>query len=156
MQLANSPDETAQHDLSVVQRVLAFIEEHFASPISLSDVADAFGYSPCHLTTLFRQATGTPVTAWIIQRRISAAKELLGSGDLTVAKTCMAVGFTDLCYFTRQFTRIVGITPGRYRASRRYSRQAEQSLGVAGKPNALRDRRQPSTMTAAAKLHKVV
>ncbi len=119
MQLAVRHSEREEQSPTLVERVVAFVEEHFASPISLCDVADAVGYSACHLTTAFRQATGTPVTAWIIRRRIIAAQELLAQGTLNVAETCEAVGFTDLCYFTRQFTRHVGTTPGRFRASNR-------------------------------------
>jgi AraC-like DNA-binding protein len=117
MQTAILPIEGEDHDPPLVERVIAFVEDHFASPISLRHVADAFGYSACHLTTTFRQATGTPLTAWIVRRRILAAKELLGEGEMTVAETCEAVGFTDLCYFTRQFARHVGTTPGRFRAA---------------------------------------
>jgi AraC family transcriptional regulator, transcriptional activator of pobA len=100
---------------SVTDRVLEYVERHYAAPISLRDVAFAIGYSPSHLTTAFRLATGSPVTAWIIKRRIDAACELLGEGTVTVAGASEAVGFTDLCYFTRQFVRYVGVTPGRFR-----------------------------------------
>jgi two-component system response regulator YesN len=119
MQLAIVRREDEHRETPLIERVLAYVEEHYASPISLSDVADVFGYSACHLTTTFRQATGTPLTAWIIQRRIMAAKQLLAQGELNVAETCEAVGFSDLCYFTRQFTRFVGMTPGRFRAAKR-------------------------------------
>jgi AraC-like DNA-binding protein len=101
----------------VAERIIDFVERHYASPISLRDVADAFGYSPCHLTTTFRQATGTPITAWIIKRRIVAAQQLLGEANVDVATACEAVGFSDLCYFTRQFVRHVGMTPGRFRST---------------------------------------
>lgn len=119
MQLAQCQGEGEQEDQTLVQRVVAFVDAHFASPISLCDVAEAIGYSACHLTTAFREATGTPVTAWIIRRRIIAAEELLTQGTLNVAETCEAVGFNDLCYFTRQFARHVGMTPGKFRASNR-------------------------------------
>jgi two-component system response regulator YesN len=104
-------------DATLSERVLAFIEQNYTGQISLRDVALAVGYSACHLTTTFRQATGMPVTAWIIKRRITAAQELLGDGNLNIASTCEAVGFTDLCYFTRQFVRHVGVTPARFRAA---------------------------------------
>ncbi len=118
--------EGEDHDPPLVKRVIAYVEDHFASPISLRHVADAFGYSACHLTTTFRQATGTPLTAWIVRRRILAAKELLSEGAMNVAETCEAVGFTDLCYFTRQFARHVGTTPGRFRAACRAGRRSGQ------------------------------
>jgi AraC-like DNA-binding protein len=124
MHTAILPIEGEDHDLPLVERVIAFVEDRFASPISLRHVADAFGYSACHLTTTFRRATGTPLTAWIVQRRILAAQELLGEGEMSVAETCEAVGFTDLCYFTRQFARHVGMTPGRFRAACRAGRRS--------------------------------
>ena len=109
--------ENAEATLS--ERVVAFIEQNYTGQISLRDVALAVGYSACHLTTTFRQATGTPVTAWIIKRRITAAQKLLEEGNLNVASACEAVGFTDLSYFSRQFVRHVGLTPGHFRAGRR-------------------------------------
>jgi AraC-like DNA-binding protein len=102
---------------TMAERVAEYIESNYTRPISLRDVADALGYSPCHLTHTFRQRTGTPVTAAIIKRRIRAAQQLLGEANLDVASTCEAVGFTDLCYFTRQFVRHVGVTPGRFRSA---------------------------------------
>jgi AraC-like DNA-binding protein len=102
---------------AVSERVLDFIERNYAEQISLRHVAAAVGYSPCHLTATFRQATGTPVTAWIIKRRIQAAQQLLGEANVDVATACERVGFSDLCYFTRQFVRHVGVTPGRFRSN---------------------------------------
>jgi AraC-like DNA-binding protein len=119
------------------ERVCAFIEQNYVHRISLRDVAHAVGYSACHLTTTFRQVTGTPVTAWIIKRRITAAQELLESGNINVASACAAVGFTDLAYFTRQFVRHVGVTPGRFRAGTRKpaaTRPSETELAEARVP----------------------
>jgi AraC-like DNA-binding protein len=102
---------------TVADRVAEYIERNYARPISLRHVADALGYSPCHLTHTFRQITGTPVTAAIIERRIRAAQELLGEANVDVASACEAAGFNDICYFTRQFVRHVGVTPGRFRSA---------------------------------------
>jgi AraC family transcriptional activator of pobA len=104
-------------DLPVAERIVEFIDKNYASPISLRDVADAFGYSACHLTHTFSRSTGIPITAWIIRRRIRAAQQLLSEANVDVATACEAVGFNDLCYFTRQFVRHVGTTPGRFRAA---------------------------------------
>jgi two-component system response regulator YesN len=100
---------------SVTDQVFEFVEHHYADRISLRDVAEAVGYSACHLTTKFRQATGTPVTSWIIKQRIAAAQRLLSEENVNVADVCEAVGFSDLRYFTRQFIRHAGVTPGRFR-----------------------------------------
>jgi AraC-like DNA-binding protein len=101
----------------ISDRVINYVESNYSQAISLRDVALVMGYSPCHLTTVFRRATGTPVTAWIVRRRIEAARQLLLVGTISVAEASERVGFSDLCYFTRQFVRHVGMTPGRFRAT---------------------------------------
>ncbi len=115
---------TSRQDASVADRVIEYIERNYASRISLRDVADAFGYSSCHLTHTFSLITGTPIQAWIIKRRILAAQQLLAESNVTVAVACEAAGFNDLCYFTRQFVRHVGMTPGRFRATKNSTRHA--------------------------------
>jgi AraC family transcriptional activator of pobA len=126
---------------SVTRRVVEYIERHYANHISLRDVAQAVGYSPCHLTTTFRRATGTPITAWIIKRRISAAQKLLSEANADVATACEAVGFSDICYFTRQFVRHVGVTPGRFRSA---TNRELVVAGVAGRSEGFSCRAVPS------------
>jgi AraC-like DNA-binding protein len=113
----------AAGEAALVERIIDYIDDHYADAISLRDVARTFGYSPCHLTNTFSRRTGTPITAWIIKRRISAAQRLLGELDVDVASACEAVGFNDLCYFTRQFVRHVGMTPGRFRMTMKDARR---------------------------------
>jgi AraC-like DNA-binding protein len=103
----------------IVRGVVDYVEENFTSSISLRDVAQALGYSPAHLTHRFAVLTGTPVTAWIIKRRLSAAQELLAETKQDVVAVCEAVGFGDICYFTRQFVRHVGVTPTQFRSTRK-------------------------------------
>jgi AraC family transcriptional activator of pobA len=103
----------------IVTQTLAYVEAHYAEPISLRDVACELGYSPAHLTHTFRMLTGTAVTCWIIKRRIQAATQLLHEDGSTLASVRERVGFNDACYFTRQFVRYTGTTPGRYRARER-------------------------------------
>ncbi|MGD1066593.1 MAG: AraC family transcriptional regulator [Vulcanimicrobiaceae bacterium] len=108
-----------ERETYIVRSVVEFIEKNFTSSISLRDVAQALGYSPAHLTHTFSSLTGTPVTAWIIKRRLSAAKELLTGTSENVSRVCEAVGFRDPCYFSRQFARHVGLTPAQFRSAHR-------------------------------------
>ena len=100
----------------ITNLVVEYVERNYADRISLRDVAAVFGYSAAHLTTQFREAMGTPVTSWIVKRRIMAAQQLLSEEGVSVASACEMVGFSDLRYFTRQFHRHVGVTPGRFRS----------------------------------------
>jgi AraC family transcriptional activator of pobA len=100
---------------NLVQRVKDYIEQNYANGISLAHVARALHYSPAHLTSVVRKKTGRPITAWIIERRISAARERLLTTDEKVAAVAEAVGFNDTTYFARQFARANGATPARWR-----------------------------------------
>jgi len=112
----------------IVRGVVDYVEENYTSSISLRDVAHALGYSPAHLTHRFSSLTGTPVTAWIIKRRLYAAQELLIETQHDLNTVCEAVGFGDLCYFTRQFVRHVGVTPAQFRSAS--VNQLEQAYGT--------------------------
>jgi AraC-like DNA-binding protein len=103
----------------IVRGVVDYVEANYMTSISLRDVAQALGYSPAHLTHMFSSLTGMPVTAWIIRRRLLAAQELLVGSKQNIMTVCEAVGFGDLCYFTRQFVRHVGVTPAQFRSAKK-------------------------------------
>jgi AraC-like DNA-binding protein len=101
--------------LLLVNRVREYIDQHYSEHISLRDVASALGYSRSHLTNLVSTATGKPLNAWIIERRITAAQEQLTNPYATVAEVAAAVGFGDTAHFSRKFKRIVGMTTSEWR-----------------------------------------
>ena len=101
---------------TLVRRVRDFIEDNYAKGISLAHVARALNYSAAHLTFVVRKETGRPVTAWIIHRRLMAARERLLTTTETLSAIAGAVGFGDAAYFARQFARAHGTTPARWKA----------------------------------------
>jgi AraC-like DNA-binding protein len=110
-----SSNQRRRGGTAVVEQAIEFIDENYADGISLADVACALNYSPNHLTALVRRRTGRPVTAWIIERRMLAARERLLQTNEPVAVVAEAVGFRDVSYFTRRFARANGTPPGQWR-----------------------------------------
>ncbi len=96
-----------------------FIEDNYHRPISLSDVAQAVGYSPAYLTDLMRRQTGQPVQRWIIERRMAAARSLLLETDQMMEQIAAQVGYNNLVHFFRQFRQIHGTTPQAWRSVHR-------------------------------------
>jgi AraC-like DNA-binding protein len=73
-----------------------------------------------HFARQFRAATGLPPHQSVILRRIERAKQLLQrGGDFTPAQVAARTGFRDQSRFSRHFRRLVGVTPGRFRAPAR-------------------------------------
>jgi AraC-like DNA-binding protein len=102
-------------DEPLLADVFAFIEAHYAEPISLADVAAAVGLSAGHLTTVVGRKTGRTVQRWIVERRMTEARRLLAETELTVEAVGARVGFRDPGYFIRTFRRGHGVTPLRWR-----------------------------------------
>lgn len=98
-----------------LREVFDFIEANYHQPITLSDVAQAVGYSPAYLTDLVRRQTGQTVNRWIVERRIKAACSLLVDTEQSVEQIATAVGYQNLGHFFRQFRQYQGQTPCSWR-----------------------------------------
>jgi len=104
-------------------RILDYIDQHFAEAISPRHVACALHYSLCHLTHVARKMLGASISELILQRRIAAAQDLLAESALPVSAIARQVGFVDGAYFSRRFARATGASPTRWRNVHRAQRQ---------------------------------
>jgi AraC-like DNA-binding protein/ligand-binding sensor protein len=100
---------------TVIARARAFIEEHFAEPLSLKQVAAASFTSPFYFCKAFKRTTGLTFTAFVGRLRIEKAKNLLLNPNYRVSEIGFAVGFQSLTHFNRKFSQYVGQSPTNYR-----------------------------------------
>jgi AraC-like DNA-binding protein len=96
-------------------KVFRFIEAHYQEPISLQKVAMAVGLSPAYLTDTIRRETGRSVGAWIVERRMVEARQLLLETNATVQQVAKTIGYQYSGHFIRQFKQLHGTTPQRWR-----------------------------------------
>ena len=101
-----------------LRRAIDFIEEHLACPIGVAEIATAAGISAYHFSRAFRQTTGKPPYAFLLDRRLARAKLLLGTSDASLTAVSQNCGFNSLSQFSRTFSRSVGLTPTAYRNCR--------------------------------------
>jgi AraC-like DNA-binding protein len=86
--------------------------------LTLDDVAYRQGVSPRYVQKLFEE-TGTTFTAFVLERRLDAARSMLLSpryAHWSVARVAMEASFGDLSYFNRRFKARYGQTPSDLRA----------------------------------------
>ncbi len=76
------------------------------------------GMSLRTLRDSFRRATGMTLHNYAIQQRIAKARQMLGDGDLPIKAVAAQLGYDDVFFFTKQFHKYTGVTPGQYRRSR--------------------------------------
>lgn len=102
----------------VMARLQAWLRDHMAQPVSLSDAAAAVHRSPTYLAHLVKRETGKTFVELLTGRRIARARELLVHTDLSVKEIAYRCGFSDEAYFSRRFRQIEGCTPLSIRGSR--------------------------------------
>jgi AraC family transcriptional regulator len=95
-----------------VTQALGFIHENYSRALRLEDIAAAANLSLYHLTRVFKKAVGTTPHRYLVQVRIHSARLLLAAGARSLADVAVAVGFADQSHFTREFKRVLGVTPG--------------------------------------------
>ena len=83
--------------------------------MTLDDLSQRFYINKYYLTKLFKQTYGVTVNSYLLQIRITRAKQLLRFTDLSVEMIGEKWGISDPNYFNRAFKKIVGLTPRRYR-----------------------------------------
>ena len=102
---------------SVRERIEAYIDENYASDLSLQTISQALNYSEVYFCKLFKQCFRVNFSAYHNDYRISKAMELLRTTDLGVKDVSLACGYADSSYFARVFKRQTGQTPTDYRMS---------------------------------------
>jgi AraC-like DNA-binding protein len=86
--------------------------------IDYDELATELGFAPRTFRREFQKATGLPPHQYLLNSRISHARELLAHTDLPLKQIARELGYTDVFYFTRHFKRAVGVPPGMFRRSR--------------------------------------
>ncbi len=98
-----------------IQRVQRRITERMAHAWDTTEMAALAHLSPSRFTALFREQLGTSPKQYLIATRMNRAASLLLETDLTQAEIADNLGFQDVYFFNRQFTRFHNMPPGRYR-----------------------------------------
>ncbi|WP_426610392.1 helix-turn-helix domain-containing protein [Bradyrhizobium sp. McL0616] len=99
-----------------ITRVVSYIEDNLAQALCLLELSEVAGLSRVQFVRQFKQATGQPPHAYILQRRIERAKALLKNSDSTIVGVALDLGFCNQNHFARVFSKTVGMTPGRWRS----------------------------------------
>ena len=98
-----------------VRIVKQYMAEHYREPLTLEQVSAIAELSPAYLSTIFKKDTGMTFLEYLSKIRMDTAKQLLKETNRTVADICGMVGYNDVRYFTKTFTKYSGLKPNEYR-----------------------------------------
>lgn len=95
--------------------VLAALRRDAGLALSVAHHARRLGRTADELRDTVRRLTGLGVKDYLVRVRIDRAKQLLADGAPSISDVAAAVGYDDPGYFSRLFTRRVGVSPSRFR-----------------------------------------
>lgn len=98
-----------------LQEVKDYLEQHYFEKITLGGLSELFYINKYYLARLFKTQFGFGINNYLLQLRITHAKQLLRFSDLPIEAIGQKCGMNDANYFSRMFKKIEGITPGEYR-----------------------------------------
>lgn len=102
-----------------IKLIVKYVEQHFAEPITIDDMAKLLGYSQSHFMKFFRENMGTSFIAWLDRYRLSMAARMLTLTDAGILQISTDSGYSSLSYFNRSFKARYGMTPSQYRKTAR-------------------------------------
>lgn len=117
--LRNNPQHGAQeknaygerHRRLLMLQARQYLDEHFAEPISLDQLAHMLNVSPFYLSHVFSRESDFSLFTYLTNLRMRRARALLQAGTGNVTYVAHAVGYEDEGYFSKVFRKYFGVPP---------------------------------------------
>lgn len=105
----------SSYALEKLDEIFQYVEEHYQEQITLSDVAQAAGFSPFYFTRFFKKNVGKTFLQFLNEYRIDKAKWILMNEDRSVNEIIERTGIGSTKTYYRLFKEIVGMSPKEYK-----------------------------------------
>jgi signal transduction histidine kinase/AraC-like DNA-binding protein/ligand-binding sensor domain-containing protein/CheY-like chemotaxis protein len=111
-------------DNKPVKRALDFVHANIGSEnLNANLVASEVGLSRTQLWRVFKNATGTTISEYILEARMKKAAEMVLSGQYRISEVAYSVGYADPRYFSLSFKKEYGLSPTEYAESKKGTNQ---------------------------------
>ena len=105
----------AQFERDTPDEAIHFMRENISKRITLNELSAYVGLSPSHFSTVFKEKTGYSPLNYLSQLKIQEASHLLDFTNYKINQISQMSGFEDPLYFSRIFTKTMGVSPREYR-----------------------------------------
>lgn len=109
--------DTAAQQNRYVTRVIRYMYRHLEENLTMEQIEEEFQLSKSYLHGIFKKYTGRAPMDFYSRLKMTEACKLLRSTDLYIYQVAHRLGYKDQYYFSRIFTKTVGLSPKEYRQS---------------------------------------
>lgn len=111
----NSQNPEAWQSVDIIKQSMKYFIENYNSPINISAYAKSLNMSACWFIRKFKEFLNITPMQYIISLRMTNAKLLLETQVLNISQVAYQVGYDNPLYFSRLFTKFVGVSPKEYK-----------------------------------------
>ena len=105
----------AEGSARTAERVVAYISEHYAEPLTNESIAAVFGHDAAYLGRAVKRYTGEPLHRLLVRRRVAGAIRLLLTTDEPLEVIAEQVGFYGAAHLCAKCKALTGNSPSFYR-----------------------------------------
>ncbi|MBB5180046.1 two-component system response regulator YesN [Planomicrobium koreense] len=109
-----------------LDKILAYIEQHYTEPLRLSEIANHFHFNASYLSSYFSTHHKEGFSEYLNRVRIKKSMELLENSTVSISNISGMVGYSEHSYFCKVFKRITGMSPGSYRKELQVQHENEE------------------------------
>lgn len=109
--------DSMKSSAEILEAVMEYIDLNMDKIITVDEIAEHFSYSKDHLIRKFRDSRGYTLKKYINEKKLTVAKHLLTSTEMSVEKIGESIGYDDVALFIKFFKYHEKVTPQRYRKS---------------------------------------
>lgn len=99
-----------------VELCINFMLENLNRKLKLKDIATEVNLSTSHFSKLFMNRTGHSPIDYFIQLKVQRACRFLDNSARSISDIAREMGFEDQFYFSRQFRKVMNMSPREYRS----------------------------------------
>ncbi|MDO5519054.1 MAG: AraC family transcriptional regulator [bacterium] len=104
--------------INKMKPVLEYVHQNYSYEMTVKKAASIAGFSESHFMKVFKTVTGKRFTQYVTLYRLEVAARELRDSNQKIIEIAENVGFHNLSYFIRTFTKRYGISPSAYRSNR--------------------------------------
>jgi AraC-like DNA-binding protein len=109
----NTSEISAKSQL--IDKAIDYMTKNTERLISLEDMAKTVNISACHFSSLFKSKTGFSPIEYFNHLKVQKACQYLLFSDLRIKEIAYKLGINDPYYFSRLFSKVMGVSPNEYR-----------------------------------------
>ena len=98
-----------------IDKIKRYIEYRYVEDVKISEMAEHCGLNRSYMTKCFTEETGVSPKEYLMQYRMTKAKELLVEEELPISNVAYAIGYSDPLAFSKMFKKREGLSPLEYR-----------------------------------------